>query len=84
MFYDFHTSEGYGGYNAKSESQINDIIQDIVDVMFADGCIKQDEEFDFDIVQLDDNQNEICHYTQSFSPSHNDAYFGKLPQSSFI
>lgn len=84
MFYDFHTSEGYGGYNAETESQIHDIIQDIVDGMFADGCISQDEEFDFDIVQLDDNQNEICSYTQSFSPSHNDAYFGKLPQSSFI
>lgn len=84
MFYDFHTSEGYGGYNAKSESQINDIIQDIVDVMFADGCIKQDEEFDFEIIQFDDDQNILSQYIKHFTPSANDVYFGKLPQSSFI
>ena len=84
MFYDFHTTEGYGGYNAKTESQIHDIIQDIVDVMFADGCISQDEEFDFEIVQFDEDQNILSQYTKHFTPSHNDAYFGKLPQSSFI
>lgn len=84
MFYDFHTTEGYGGYNAKTESQIHDIIQDIVDVMFADGCISQDEEFDFEIIQFDDDQNILSQYIKHFTPSANDAYFGKLPQSSFI